>query len=157
MSPHPAPSSEGCRSLGCPTAILPLAAVVGLRWRGPGVWREGKGMKAATAQFQGGAGRIRNIHGNGPELVADEGRIGGNDLRLLDAGLLYPAKKRLEQARPEPALVQKTVEPAALAMVLDANRQALGYGRGRPIVPGEQGNFLCNQGKFVAALVVQGD
>src|ERR1035438_9175345 len=74
MSPHPAPSSEGCRSLGCPTAILPLAAVVGLRWRGPGVWREGKGMKAATAQFQGGAGRIRNIHGIGPELVADEGR-----------------------------------------------------------------------------------
>ena len=110
----------------------------------------------APAQFQGSAGRVRDFQGIGPELVADPGGIGGVDLGMLYAELLQPAQKRLEQARPEPALIDQAVEPAALAAISSPHRQALGNACSRPVVASQLSHFLCDQGQFVAALVVQG-
>jgi hypothetical protein len=83
---------------------------------------ENEGTKEASAQFQGGTGRIRNIHGIGPELVADQRGIGGIDLGMPDAGLFEPAQKGLEQSRPKPALIDQAIKPAAFAMVFRCDR-----------------------------------
>jgi hypothetical protein len=107
---------------------------------------ENEGTEEASAQFQGGAGRIRNIHGIGPELVADQGGIGGIDLSMPDAGLFEPAQEGLEQACPKPALIDQAIKPAALAVVFRCDRQSLGDDRPHAVVPGEQRQFLRNHG-----------
>ncbi len=40
---------------------------------------------------------------------------------MRDTGLFQPAQQGLEESRPEPALVDKSVEPAALAMIMGSN------------------------------------
>jgi hypothetical protein len=40
---------------------------------------------------------------------------------MRDAGLFQPAQQGFEEALPKPALVHKSIEPAALAMIMGSN------------------------------------
>ena len=72
----------------------------------------------APADFQGGAGGIRNLQGIGPKEIADPRRVSRVYLGQAQTAFLQPALEWLEETPFEPALIEESVEPAAAAVIL---------------------------------------
>jgi hypothetical protein len=74
-----------------------------------------------AADFNGGAGGIRDVQKIGPEVVAKLRGKRRIDLEVRHTGRREAPQKRLHEAATEPDLIDQAIKPSAFAVVLGAH------------------------------------